>query len=110
VFENDMASTFAYGLAGEAMLNFGVLGAVLSFVVIGVGAVLAQRWYFGLPQEDSRGYVLPLLFSLSFMALLWDTDVLLFYTIKEGAVPGLLVALSSRRTPCLPHALLETSA
>ncbi len=97
VFENDMPSTFAYALAGEAILNFGVLGAVASFALVGFGAAVARRWYLGLAPGDSRSLVLPLLYSLPFMALLWDSDVLVFYVVKEGFVPAAIVALGSRR-------------
>jgi hypothetical protein len=73
----------------------------LSFVVLAGGVVMARRWHLALPMNDSRRLVLPLFMSLSFMALLWDSDVLFFYTIKEGFVPCAVVGLSSRRVRCL---------
>ncbi len=107
-FETDIASTFAYGLPGEAMLNFGALGAVAAFLPLAIGVVVARRWCFDLHFDDSRSYVLPLLYSLPMMALLWDSDVLLFYVIKEGFVPAAIVGLSSRRSDSTPDQFSET--
>ncbi|WP_254512677.1 hypothetical protein [Anatilimnocola floriformis] len=97
VYEHEFASTFAYGLTGEALLNFGLPGALLSFVPIALLVIIAQRWYYGLPAADSRWLVLPLFLSIAFLGMLWDTDVLFFYLVKEGSVPGLLTLLCSRR-------------
>jgi hypothetical protein len=96
VYENDLVSTFAFGLTGEAMLNFGPVGGLLSFVPLAVLTFFARRWYFALPVGDSRRFLVPFLISLAFMAFLWDTDVLLFYVIKEGFIPGLIIWVSSR--------------
>lgn len=94
-YETDMISTFAFGLSGEAMLNFGTLGAVVAFGVIGLYTRFIRDYVLSLAPDDSRQLMLPLIGSLAFMALLWDSDVLLFYVIKEGIVPGALVFVCS---------------
>lgn len=97
VFESEMVSTFAYALAGEAMLNFGVVGGLLSFVVLAAVVVWARRWRARLDPRDARQLLAPFVASLAFMTLLWDSDVVLFYTVKESLVPALVVAASVRR-------------
>jgi hypothetical protein len=96
VFENEMIGTNAYGLVGEAMLNFGLIGGLLSFTVLAAVVVWARRWLLSLSILDSRRYIVPFLLSLTFMVLIWDSDVVLFYTIKEGLFPSLFIAISSR--------------
>jgi len=96
-YENDIVSTFAFGLTGEAILNFGVLGGLLSFIAIAAVVLGNARWQHVLHPLDSRRLIAPLALTLTYMVPLWDTDVLLFYVVKEGAVPGLVLWFGSRR-------------
>jgi len=97
VYESDMIGTNAYGLAGEAMLNFGPLGALLSFVMLALVVVVVQRWSRAIARGDSRQYIAPFVVSLVFMVLIWDSDVVVFYTIKEGLLPALVLLVGSQR-------------
>jgi hypothetical protein len=99
VYEHEMVATYAYGLAGEAMLNFGPLGGVLSFAALAIAVVLVERVRRRLPPDDARMFLWPFLLSLTFMLLAWDSDVLVFYTIKEALLPTLLLWLVCRRVP-----------
>lgn len=86
-----------YGLAGEAMLNFGPLAAPLSFALLGLLASRIRRLMNGLPPSDSRWLLMPFLISLCPVLLVSDSDNIVFYLFKDGLVPFLVVALSSEQ-------------
>lgn len=96
-FDSGFVGTFAYGVVGEAMLNFGPVAAFGGFLVMAVAVTLLRRLAQALPPDDSRGYLVPFALSLSFMMPVWDSDVLLFYTVKEGLLPAFLVTICSIR-------------
>ena len=92
-----MRASQVYGLAGEAMLNFGPAAVPISYVVL--GAVVAQVgcWFRRWGPGDSRRLLLPFLINLAFVLIVSDSDNILFFLLKDGAVPSLIVALGSRR-------------
>jgi hypothetical protein len=97
----------AYGLAGEAMLNFGVWGVIPSFIVLGMFVGRVKVWVSGLHAGDSRQLFAPFIISLCFYCLVWDSDVTVFYIVTSGAmlvgvVTGCsyIVAASSRARMC----------
>lgn len=69
-------SSNAYGITGEAALNFGVIGFIFGFILWGVLVGLMRRYYrtlnFVLP--DYRVLIYPFLLWWSFNLLLWDSD------------------------------------
>jgi hypothetical protein len=99
VYDHEMVATYAYGLGGEAMLNFGPLGAVLSFAALAVAVVLVRRVRDKLSPGDARMFLWPFVLSLAFMLLVWDSDVLVFYTIKEALLPTFLLSIVCRKVP-----------
>jgi hypothetical protein len=96
-YDQGAESSRVYGLAGEAMLNFGPLAVPLCFIVLGgvVGRVrrLPSTWH----TNDSRFLVFPLLVNLCFVVLVSDSDNLVFFLVKNGLVPFAVVWLASSR-------------
>jgi len=89
---------FAYGLAGETMLNFGPLAVPAAYGFFGILVGGLRRWSSGISPHDSRILLLPFAVSLALFFLVWDTDVTLYYVITTGLVPIILIALSSSRS------------
>ncbi len=88
-------SSRVYGLAGEAMLNFGPAGGLLSFGVLGLVAGGLRSMRARLAPFDMRWLLLPLGLSFMLRLLVMDSDNLVFYTIKSGLVPALIVWIGS---------------
>lgn len=88
-------SSRVYGLAGEAMLNFGPIAAPLTFGVLGVVVGWVRRKSGDWIPNDARVLILPLLINLCFVVLVSDSDNIIFFTVKNGLVPFAVVALSS---------------
>jgi hypothetical protein len=92
-------ATFAYGLAGETMLNFGPWGVPVAFVAFGAIVAGISRWLRGLGGDDSRMLIAPFIVSLAVFFLIWDSDVILIYGITSGLLPLVLIRMSSRVMP-----------
>lgn len=86
-----------YGLAGEALLNFGKAGVPIAFWVLGLLVLRVRRVCSTVTPGDGRALLLPLLVNLSFVVLASDSDNIVFFLIKNGTVPALVVMLASRR-------------
>ena len=83
------------GLAGEAMLNFGLLGAPLSFVILGILAGWCRRLDASLGPGDTRRLFLPVMGILGIVMLVSDLDNDLVFLGKYFAPALLLVYISS---------------
>lgn len=90
------SSSRVYGLAGEAMLNFGPLAVPLAFATLGAVVGAVRRGYRRWSERDARRLLLPLLINLCFVILASDVDNIVFFLVKNGAVPALVVWLASR--------------
>lgn len=86
-----------YGLAGEALINFGPLAVPLSYVALGWLVRRVRRFASELHEKDTRVLLLPLLVSLCVTMVVSDADNLLFLAAQNGMMPFLLL-LSGRRT------------
>ncbi|NLF00223.1 MAG: hypothetical protein GX601_04515, partial [Anaerolineales bacterium] len=91
------SSSRVYGLAGEAMLNFGPLAVPLAFVALGVIVGAVRRGYRRWSERDTRRLLLPLLINLCFVILVGDVGNIVFFLVKNGVVPALVVWLASHR-------------
>jgi hypothetical protein len=91
VYEREFVALNAYGIVGEAMLNFGALGIPLAFAAMGGLVVATRRTLRRYALDDSRRYLVPFVISLSFMIFIWDSDIIVFYLFKDGLIPALLV-------------------
>ncbi len=96
-YQAGRSSSRQYGLAGEAILNFGVLGVPVAFFLFGVVLALIHRKTRTLDTRDVRTLLLPFLVNLGFVMLIADSDNLIFWTFKNGMLPVAVLALSSGR-------------
>ncbi|WP_428261715.1 hypothetical protein [Haliangium sp.] len=88
--------SYVYGLAGEAMLNFGAPAVPIAFALLGLLAGAVRRRLRAYDSRDSRQLMVPLLVNLCVIALVSDSDNLVFTLVKNGAVPFAVLWLGSR--------------
>jgi hypothetical protein len=93
--EHKWNSSLVYGLAGEAMLNFGPLAVPFAYLIFGVIVGRLQHFFSKLRRWDTRLLLYPFLVNTCFSMLQSDSDNLLFNTIKGGFVPTLVVWFGS---------------
>ena len=91
----DEETSRVFGVAGEAMLNFGPAGVPFAFAGFGflVGGI--RRFIRSLGPDDPRRLAVPMLIILAFSALVNDSDILLFFLFKEGLPPVLAIWVCS---------------
>lgn len=97
-YGGELTASNAYGIVGEAMLNFGIPGIPVAFAVMGVITAVTRRGLYRYQPGDSRRLMTPFVISLSLMIFMWDSDIVFFYIITAGAIPATLIILSSNRT------------
>lgn len=90
-------SSRVYGLAGEAMLNFGPAGAVGAYLLYGIMLGWYRKKMLTLHPEDARIYLVPLLTLVAITAMFGDSDNTMFLFLKDGALLTVVVWLSSTR-------------
>lgn len=90
-------SSRVYGLAGEGMLNFGPLAVPLTYLLLGIAVSQVGRHIASWDKGDSRLLMAPFVVTLGIVALVGDSDNVLFYVLKNGAIPALVIYLSSVR-------------
>lgn len=88
-------SSRQYGLAGEILLNFGPLFIPLGFAFFGLFLGLLQRWIQRIPKHDVRLLIAPYLINLSILGVLSDSDNVVFFLVKNGAFPVLVLLCSA---------------
>jgi hypothetical protein len=88
-------SSKIYGLAGEAMLNFGILAVPFAFAIWGLVVSLTRRLLMTLKVGDARLLMFPYLVTFCALLLTADSDNLMVYLVQEGALPFLMVCASS---------------
>ncbi len=98
----DFEASQLYGIAGEAMLNFGFIAAPVSFIAFGLANCSVRRWLFGLAPGDARLLFYPFFSLFCFYMLACDLENIVFDTIKNIAVPLGIVALSLSSVARLP--------
>ncbi len=91
-------SSRVYGLAGEAMLNFGPGAVPFAYLILGAAVVWVRRLPRTLAPDDSRLLLVPFLVNFCFMILVSDLDNLIFNLIKNMTLPFLIVAVCSTRS------------
>lgn len=84
-----------FGLAGETMLNFGPVAVPFAFLIFGFVVRGIRRLMMALEPTDSRLILLPFLANLCFVILVGDLDNIIFFVVKNGAVPFVVLALAS---------------
>jgi hypothetical protein len=97
------SSSRVYGLAGEAILNFGPAAVPLSFIAMAFVVVLVRRFVSQLPSFDTRLLMVPFMLYMCLVVIVGDSDNVVFGLGKEGAIPALaMVMISDRRRQRAP--------
>jgi len=91
--------SYAIGLAGEAMMNFGPLAVPLTFAVLALVIIGVRRVLYQLHPEDGRRLLMPLLLILCFVVPMGEFESVMYTMAKNGLVPLTIVFLSSKRFP-----------
>jgi hypothetical protein len=86
-----------FGLAGEAMLNFGVLGVPVAFLIWGTMVGFVRRAMYNWPPGDLRFYLLPMVVNFLFIIVVGDSDNLIYFLLMKSMFPTLVVFMISRR-------------
>lgn len=90
-------SSRMYGLNGEAMLNFGPLGIIPLFAIFGTVVGWFRRKLSSWSKQDSRMFLAPFFVSMVIAALVYDSDVLVFFMLTEGALICTFICAASRQ-------------
>lgn len=88
-------SSRVYGLAGEFMLNFGPACVPFVYALLGLAVGRVSRLTASLDPLDARWLLVPFYINLCFVLLGMDSDNILFFSIKNGLMPVLVVHLGS---------------
>jgi len=86
-----------YGLGGEALLNFGIVGPPVAFIVLGVVVGRVFRGASQLQHGDPRLLLLPFAVLCCVILFLNDFDNLLRWILGFGILPVMVVFAGSRR-------------
>lgn len=95
--QGGIGGTRIYGLSGEAMLNFGPPAVLLLLAVFGMVVGAIKRFSDNIEHNDLRVVLIPFLINLSFLILGSDSDNVVFFLIKQGFLPVMLVFLTTRK-------------
>lgn len=90
-------SSKVYGLAGEAMLNFGPFAIPFAYFLLGLFVSWVRQFMVSLDPGDSRLLLFPFLVNTCFIILVGDLDNILFDFIKGITMPLLVIFLSSSK-------------
>lgn len=88
-------SSKVYGLAGEAMLNFGPLGVPAGFVALGVFVGLVSRWLKTWRKRDARRMLLPFLVLVCIELIINDSYIVIGAIHQFLLFPMFVVAIAS---------------
>jgi hypothetical protein len=92
-----LTSYRVYGLSGEALLNFGPAGVVPAFAIFGGILGWYRRKLVSWDPSDARMLLAPLFSMWFIIALVGDSDNLVFAVITQGALVIAAVFFSSVR-------------
>jgi hypothetical protein len=92
-------SSQVYGLSGEALLNFGPIGVVPMFAIFGGVLGWYRRKLTSWDPLDARMFLAPFFTILSAMALVGDSDNLVFGAVTEGVLITAAIFSCSKRAP-----------
>jgi len=90
-------SSRIYGMAGEAMLNWGIFSIPFAFVLYGLIMGKINHFAINIHKDDVRALFVPFIINMGISLLINDSDNFVFGFIKNGAVPSLVMLLSSKR-------------
>lgn len=88
-------SSRVYGIAGELMLNFGILSAPAGLLLIGLLVGRLHRFLDTAHPKDCRLLLLPVMICFCLAALILDSDNLIYFLVKYAAIPSFIVLFAS---------------
>lgn len=91
-----------FGLAGEAMLNFGPAAVPLTFAALGALLGRTRRGMRRWAAHDARRLFLPFFTLLGLNLLIGDMDTIVFFCFHRGAMPAALILWCHQRVGCAP--------
>ncbi len=97
---NRNTSTKVYGLAGEALLNFGVYGIPVAFAFLGIAVGRLRAMIRRLGPADARAYIAPMLSVLCVVALSSDLDNLAYAFLRHAFMPVIMMWWVSKKLRC----------
>jgi hypothetical protein len=83
----------AFGIAGEAILNFGMVGVPIAYAIMGFIVGRFRRYMRGIPPGDPRLFFLPYVIWFLVNLLLWDSDNYLAHFLMRGSFSVLVCLL-----------------
>ena len=98
-YDGEWSTSRIYGLAGEAMLNFGPFSGVIPFALFGLVMARFRGFLKGISRTDPRWFIIPCLVNAMFVGLVSDLDNVIWHLVKLGAVPFAVIVISSRLAP-----------
>jgi hypothetical protein len=90
-WDSGSVASNVYGLAGEAILNFGFLWVPLAYALLGCLVGVTRRCIYSLRQGDGRLLLIPFLVNFCVVMMIGDSDNLLFFAFKNGLLPVSLI-------------------
>lgn len=94
-----MVSANAYGIAGEAMLNFGLIGVPIAYALLGFFVGRFRRYLRGVAPGDYRWLIIPYWILFMPNLLLWDSDNYIAHFVLRGLIPMIVCFLMTVRVP-----------
>jgi hypothetical protein len=95
-YASSFVSSKIYGVAGEAMLNFGPYSAPLGFILLAAAVGYARALCSRLSSTDARRYFVPIMSMMCIVCVSSDLDNVLFLLLQHAFVPFILIALCCR--------------
>jgi hypothetical protein len=90
--------THQYGLAGEAMLNFGYYGILPAFFVFGSFLGWLRKKIATMEPSDSRFFLIPISIFICTFFIIFDSDNLMQYLLRIGTLPFIVVFFGSTKS------------
>ncbi len=91
-------SSRIFGLAGEALLNFGLLSVPFAFLIFAFIVSRVRHTLLTLQPYDARSLMIPTFSIFCFIILATDSDNLALFFVKEIAIPFAVLLFSVRVT------------
>ena len=95
-------TSLVYGAVGEVMLNFGAAGVPVIYLFWTFLVARIRKWILTWDSRDIRLLLAPFLVNLCIAMLMGDSDNILYFVLKGGAVPVFLVWVASRHLSLRP--------
>lgn len=92
-------STRQYGLAGEAMMNFGPYAVIPAFFIFGLVVGFVRKKILTLYSGDGRLFLAPIIIILLGNMVYQDSDNIFFHMLLVGTLPFLVFFFGSSRMP-----------